>query len=38
VLNEFHVPWLRLTLNKKGAVRGARDVGVVIERGHREVD
>lgn len=38
VLKEFHVPWLRLTLNKKGAVRGARDVGVVIERGHREVD
>ncbi len=38
VLNEFHVPWLRLTLNKKGAVRGAQDVGVVIERGHREVN
>ena len=37
VQKEFHVPWLRLTLNKKGAVRGARDVGVVIERGHREV-
>lgn len=35
VMNEFHVPWLRLELNKKGAVRGARDVGVIIERGHR---
>jgi dihydroneopterin aldolase len=35
VLEEFPVPWLRLTLNKTGAVRGARDVGVVIERGER---
>ncbi len=33
ILEEFPVPWLRLTLNKQGAVRGARDVGVVIERG-----
>lgn len=32
---EFAVPWLRLTLNKTGAVRGARDVGVIIERGQR---
>ena len=35
VMNEFHVPWLRLEVNKKGAVRRARDVGVIIERGHR---
>ena len=35
VLAEFGVPWLRLTLNKGGAVRGARGVGVVIERGTR---
>ena len=35
VLNEFNVPWLRLRVNKQGAVRGARDVGVVIERGLR---
>ena len=33
VLNEFDVPWLKLRVNKQGAVRGARDVGVVIERG-----
>jgi dihydroneopterin aldolase len=32
---EFGVPWVRLTLNKQGAVRGARDVGVIIERGER---
>ena len=30
--NEFDIPWLKLTVNKKGALRGARDVGVVIER------
>ena len=30
---EFGVQWVRLTLNKKGAVRGASDVGVFIERG-----
>ena len=33
LLEEFNVPWLRLTLNKQGAVRGVRDVGVIIERG-----
>ncbi len=33
VLTEFNVPWLRLRLNKKGAVKGVRDIGVIIERG-----
>jgi hypothetical protein len=27
---------LRLSLNKQGAVRGVRDVGVIIERGNRQ--
>jgi dihydroneopterin aldolase len=36
VLSEFRVPWLRLTVRKPGAVRGSRDVGVIIERGSRE--
>ncbi len=35
VLNEFNVPWVKLRLNKQGAVRGARDVGIIIERGNR---
>ena len=30
---EFGVPWVRVTVNKGGAVRGASGVGVVIERG-----
>jgi dihydroneopterin aldolase len=33
VLDEFSVPWVRLTLNKKGAISGASDVGIQIERG-----
>lgn len=32
VLTEFNVEWVRLCVNKRGAVRGARDVGVIIER------
>lgn len=35
VLEEFKVPWLRLRVNKRGAIRGASDVGVVIERERR---
>jgi dihydroneopterin aldolase len=35
IIDEFAVPWLRLTLNKGGAVRGAQGVGVIIERGKR---
>lgn len=33
LLNEFRLPWVRLTLNKKGAISGASDVGIIIERG-----
>ena len=32
VLAEFNVAWVRLKLSKRGAVRGARNVGVMIER------
>ena len=32
ILHEFNVPWLKLTLKKPGALRGAKDVGVIIER------
>lgn len=35
VMQEFGVPWMRLRVNKKGAVRYAGDVGVIIERGQR---
>ncbi len=33
VRNEFQVRWLRLRISKPGALRGAQDVGLVIERG-----
>ncbi len=35
ILNEFNVPWVKITLNKKGAIRGASDVGITIERGEK---
>jgi 7,8-dihydroneopterin aldolase/epimerase/oxygenase len=35
VLQEFTVQWVRLRLSKPGALRGSRDVGLIIERGTR---
>jgi dihydroneopterin aldolase len=32
LLAEFDIAWIRLTVNKPGAIRGSRDVGVSIER------
>lgn len=32
VIEEYEVPWVKVTLHKPGAIRGARDVGVIIER------
>ena len=32
VLNDFDVPWVEVRVNKPGAIRGARDVGVKIRR------
>jgi len=32
VIEEFDVDWVRLSVNKPGAIRGSRDVGVSIER------
>lgn len=35
LLDEFEVPWVKVVLNKPGAIRGSKGVGVVIERGRR---
>ncbi|MEM8816045.1 MAG: dihydroneopterin aldolase [Pseudomonadota bacterium] len=35
IRSEFDVPWVRVRVNKPGAIRGSRDVGVLIERGVR---
>jgi dihydroneopterin aldolase len=32
LLAEFDIAWIRLSVNKPGAIRGSRDVGVSIER------
>ena len=32
VLAEFELPWLRVRVSKPGAIRGAKDVGVMIYR------
>jgi len=32
VITEFDLNWVRVRLNKQGAIRGARDVGILIER------
>jgi len=36
LLEEFEIPWCRVRLDKGGAVRGSRSVGVIIERGRRD--
>ena len=35
LLEEFGAPWCKVRVNKRGAVTGATNVGVVIERGNR---
>lgn len=32
ILEEFGIEWVRISINKPGAIRGSRDVGVAIER------
>jgi len=36
ILNEFNVPWVKVVLNKQGAIRGAQGVGIIIERGKKD--
>jgi len=35
ILTEFDVPWVKIVLNKRGAIRGAQGVGIIIERGKK---
>ena len=37
LLEEFGVEWVRVSLNKPGAIRDSRDVGVVIERSRADL-
>lgn len=38
VVVEFGVEWVKVRLNKQGAIRGARDVGIEIERRRSDYD
>ena len=38
VLEEFGVEWIRLAVNKPGAIRGSRDVGVEILRTRADLE
>ncbi len=38
LLEEFSLPWVRLSLNKPGAIRHSRDVGVQIERTRADLE
>ncbi len=35
VRDEFDVAWVKVRVNKPGAIRGSKSVGVLIERGER---
>ena len=35
IAEEFNVPWVKVQVHKPWAVRGSKDVGIVIERGER---
>jgi 7,8-dihydroneopterin aldolase/epimerase/oxygenase len=37
ILQEFAVPWVRISVNKPGAIRNSRDVGVTIERSQADL-
>jgi dihydroneopterin aldolase len=37
LLEEFALEWVRISINKPGAIRNSRDVGVVIERSRADL-
>ena len=37
ILEEFALEWIRLSINKPGAIRNSRDVGVSIERSRADL-
>ena len=38
VIEEFDVSWIKVTLNKPGAIRSSRSVGIIIERDRKDAD
>lgn len=37
LVEEFGIEWVRLSINKPGAIRGSRDVGVALERSRADL-
>lgn len=37
LLEEFGLEWVRIALNKPGAIRNSRDVGVIVERSRADL-
>ncbi|HUN76100.1 MAG TPA: dihydroneopterin aldolase [Steroidobacteraceae bacterium] len=37
ILEEFAIAWVRISVNKPGAIRNSRDVGVTIERSQADL-
>ena len=38
ILEEYRVPWVRISLSKPGALRNSRDVGVILERAEKDLE
>jgi len=38
IMDEFGVPWVKVRLSKPGAIRGSREVGILIERTRENED
>ncbi len=38
IIEEFPLEWVRISVNKPGAIRGSRDVGIVLERTRADLD
>ncbi|WP_057832552.1 dihydroneopterin aldolase [Colwellia sp. TT2012] len=38
LMTQYHIPWLKLSIGKPGAVHNAQTVGVEIERGQQTIE
>ncbi len=38
LLEEFEIPWVRISLSKPGAIRSSRDVGVTVDRDRKDLE
>jgi dihydroneopterin aldolase len=38
LLEDFGIPWVRVSLSKPGAIRSSRDVGVIVDRDRNDLE